>query len=1729
MRPTNRTLSARRHDSRFAWLRMLIVFSMVITYLSPLADSAQGFFAGGVSVAAAAELPAQPQTAPSAAETTTSDIALGDGALGDGLLPAWAQSIDAPALAQATDDARMGSALLPDWFAAPTAPVESAGALEPSARLMAAGSCSSAGQLTMAMTVPAEVSMGNAAGDLFTVVVNNSGTAETTEARLLVTPSAGFDYLAGSAAASDGGPINVTVSPANPAPGQPFTIILSQGSGSRNDLDGGETITFNFRLTTNTDANSGQPLITTLQSGTGTPVTCKTATENIQVVRGNLTVTKSPALQTATFGQVITWTVSLENTGQGTLYDAELTDTIGAGYTGFSITPTPAPVDLAAGAKFDYTAQATINSCSNLTNRVDASWLLGNADGTATTSNTVNEIADVLLQIEDPNIVVDIGPLPTAAYCGSMSATIPVTVTNSGGAARNVFLTMASSGPAGTAVSVNSASAADWNESGNTLTYTPGTIGAGASVNFLVDVSTGNLCSAASLSLTLTPTYEDSCLLLQSTGTPDTETVTLPVEAPTLSVSKDGPTTMIAGNSYQYVVTVSGDNRQSIGPGGIAITDIVPSNLIIDSVSSSGSTPVTQNGQNLRWDLDTSGSGAFSEQFFIDVTVPGQGAGACGAGSSLINAVTAVADITCPECNLSADAEKESYIYDFLDPALNTFTKEATPIELCGPPSANVITATLQVGSGITWTNTIYTDTLGAGALGQAFTIVPGTVKVTVGGIDHTANVAINEGPPLSIDFGGLSAILGDFSATANIVIVYQIDGQPGTIAGGADNTVPTLFSQFQLNGPAQACDGGNIGYVAIPVKVSRGSLGVAVEPGTIQSCRLNTVTLTVNENTVNDLTDSIVVSFTTDATDIITPTAFTVGGGFTGQTPTVTQGTQADGRKVVTFTFPAAFDLTGSGTISFPLYRPCGTTAGLTADVAYLDRCDVPRTSSATGGTSTAQSNLTLFTTPNQFTVVEKKAQWSFIVSNGGNISATDFTVVNELPFGTEFYTYTLTSSAPQSVKDSITYKTGTLAGGRSVVTFTVPSTPGLPNGNRLTFDIEALVNGCSLPDDVTIRLTNTCGGVGGVCQGTSVGTVELLPGASSLLSANNQTANLPLCETGTVQLRVKNTSGRAVEYNLTITDTITNATFVNASTLVSVVDGAGAPIVGTTSGVPLTNIPFAPAISTAGVASTLVWRVTDYVSGTAAYDVLAQRNAKDEIRIDFDVLTGCDGAPVGVRSAGSAVDACGAPLGFLESSKSLISDSPILEITKQVQNVTTGSALGGDTSAAPIFAGVGDQLVWNVTVKNTGPQRVTNLFTEDQLPSNFTVSSVSPTDYTTTGSPPFLEWHDGGGTELAANGGTITYAITGTLAAGACAFSPLENEASSRFACGLGDICFSKGVTTTAYISTRPNFTISASNATIQECEGGPLTVAINNTGARASNVVVTYTLPANMAYASLDGASSPTPTSQPAVGATGVITFGYASFPGETNGSLQFNVANATGFCPAPGSNTGTADLRYQNTCSTDFDDVAAANATITVQRPTLSTATVTPVQQVVVAGQRYTWTVTVPNSGTGIARNLVITETLDAGWGSITAINGTPGGTAPTIDAGNRTIVWDVGTLNNGQTWTATFSAVALDAQPSYRTTLDVTTACDNGGCPQTVQAITYSSATQGVGQADFWLACAHRPALHLYNQFRLLRRANLQQRRSHRHPAQTGRNPRLQPDGCDDCQRKQRRQ
>ncbi|OUC08026.1 hypothetical protein RY27_11440, partial [Litorilinea aerophila] len=271
------------------------------------------------------------------------------------------------------------------------------------------------------------------------MTVRNQSAISTTEVSLLINPNQGFYYLGGSATATSSysGTLSY-IDTGTGAPDATATITLT-GDAQAQALEPGEVMTFTFRLATNADAISAQFLTVQLLSGSPSPISCKSATENVPTVRGNLTVQKSPQLQSASFGDTITWTVTLRNTGLGVVYGAQLTDTIGSGYANVTLPPAT-PVDLAVGENFQYVVTATVASCTNLTNTVAATWSIGNADGTGTSGNPVTDEVDVLFSLEDPAVSVTIGELPTVSYCGSLDAVVPVTVTNTGGAARNLRL-----------------------------------------------------------------------------------------------------------------------------------------------------------------------------------------------------------------------------------------------------------------------------------------------------------------------------------------------------------------------------------------------------------------------------------------------------------------------------------------------------------------------------------------------------------------------------------------------------------------------------------------------------------------------------------------------------------------------------------------------------------------------------------------------------------------------------------------------------------------------------------------------------------------------------------------------------------------------------------------------------------------------------------------------------------------------------------------------------------------------------------------------------------------------------------------------------------------------------------------------------------------------------------------------------------------------------------------
>ena len=939
--------------------------------------------------------------------------------------------------------------------------------------------------------------------------------------------------------------------------------ISSTGTVTQTTLAAGEMLTLTFKLATNGDAKSGQRLEVKLQSGSPTVAACKTAAQNLQTARGNLVVTKSPTLQDARVGDTVTWTVELRNSGLGNVYSATLTDIPGAGLANVNITPSPGEVDLAPEETQAYEVTAVVSACKNLTNTVAATWPTGNADGTGAVGNPVRDGVDVVLLLETPEVEVEVGALPEVTYCGALDTTIPVTVTNTGGGmARELRLDLSASG-------VNVGGHTDWSRSGDVFTYEDGSpfsdaIGAGETITFSLPITTADVCESTNASVSFTPVFELTCLGTDAQGTASApaQTVLAP-SAPTLNVSKSGePYTAIAGDSFTYTVDISGDYQENIEAGEITVVDTVADQLVIDGYTpSTGS--IVRDGQTLTWTLPVSETGAYTEQLTIDVTVPTDAV--CNASDSVQNTVTAFtafADV-CPSCSLTTTAASNvTYIMDVLSPTLNTFDLSASPVQLCAPSDTQLVTASLHVGSGITWTGSIYTDTLGREVLSLPLEVDTSTLQVLIDGVDRTSDVDTTlvtdtlADAALTLDFSDI----GTFSQTADISITYQVYAQPGSIPEDAAAINSFLFAAFKLNGPARACDGELVGYVGTDWTIERGDLNIAAAPATLDSCQENTITLTVSGAEADTWTDNVVVTFTAQAGDVFTPTNPTLGGAFAGQSPTVKKT-----GEVVTFTFDSGL-VDGEGTISFPLWRACDNDGALSAAVSYQDLCDTPRSASGTGGETSRVSNVHLFVTPQDATVNERETRWRFYVYNTGSLPATPI-ITNTLPSGYVFYTYTVTSTTASGILDSVTLVTNTV-GGRQVLTFTIP---GLAQDAQVQFDVYANIESqCAPVSPVKIKLKQACGQVAGECGDSpdSERAVEFASGRASINSSNDQTTGLPLCEVGTVQLLVKNTSPQSQIFDFTITEIITNGLFVADTTRVTVTNRSGDVVTGATSG---------------------------------------------------------------------------------------------------------------------------------------------------------------------------------------------------------------------------------------------------------------------------------------------------------------------------------------------------------------------------------------------------------------------------------------------------------------------------------------------------------------------------------------------------------------------------------
>lgn len=863
------------------------------------------------------------------------------------------------------------------------------------------------------------------------------------------------------------------------------------------------------------------------------------------------------------------------------------------------------------------------------------------------------------------------------------------------------------------------------------------------------------------------------------------------------------------------------------------------------------------------------------------------------------------------------------------------------------------------------------------------------------------------------------------------LVIQYRVVAS-GEALGGDVSRSWHDWSLLYVDGIGEgSCRGNNTLYMGAPTTIYRSDLGIDISTGTPNACEPQMVTLNVTGGSTNALADNLVVTLTLGANDVYTVAGY---GGFFATNPPST--VISNGNRI-TWTWDTALPITANGSINVQVLRPCAATGNLTAQTSFQDRCDATHPASAVNSYTPTKPELYLFLTPAQYEVVDKTAVWTVYVINTGDGDAVNALITNTLGAGLAFSRSVI--SGPTGVI------TTTGVGDGNDVQWLAPR---LGVGQQMRIDVYADVIACG---GLTMQAFADASCLSGTCSAVGPQSISLLRSPAALLSSNRQVAVLPMCESGPIELIVQNASAGATEYNFVITETVRYATILTETLRLTVTNRAGTVITATSA--------FTPVITTDGYTQTMVWNSDNLAPNDPLRTILDERAAGDIIRIGFLVQSDCYSADQAqVQSKVTAVEACQAQLTANESAVTLNVGEPELEVTKLMRNLT----VGGGYKSSNVYAGAGDTVVYQVTVRNRGQQQVTHLFVEDQLPPTFELTSLSPLTSSQSGSPPLLRWHEGQTVTLQVNE-IVNYYITGTISANACNLPNTTNQAWAYYGCSadFNGVCAAASGSVTTTFSTSPSLSLSTPAVTIDQCSGGPIVVNFPNNGARAENVVITYTLPPGLAYNGLASGVYPTPTISPSIGATGAITWFYPVIGQEvTTNTLRFNVINAAGVCAASGLITGTAQLGYEDSCGNPRADVAASATDITVQQSSIAVG-LTPVARAVVVGQLYTWTVTITNSGNAPTNNLLVTATVGNGWEMVAGTVGNPGGAVPLTTTGS--VRWAVGALAaNNTTWTATYSARALDAASDYRTVVTATTACADGGCLQSDSFTAYDT-------------------------------------------------------------------
>ncbi|MEA1965036.1 MAG: hypothetical protein U9O41_07930 [Candidatus Aerophobetes bacterium] len=1227
-------------------------------------------------------------------------------------------------------------------------------------------------------------------------------------------------------------------------------------------------------------------------------------------------------------GNLLTYTLTYQNTGTATTTGTVITDTLPNEVTYVSATPAPSSIsgkvltweigDLAPDGSHTITIETRVNSPlpdgTKIRNRASITSSLG--VGADVEDTTVVSAPILSIEKTDSQDPVE----------GSGTLTYTITIANSGNAdATNVVVTETYD------VNFAFSSATPAPDAGTNNQWTFAIIAAGASKTITI-TGTALLKGEASLINTVSFTSDNAG------GGSVTETTG--VISANLEVTKtDTPDPVIAGNILSYSITVT-----NLGPSdaqNVVVSESYDTNFIFSSA-----TPAPDTGTENQWTLATIASGA-TETITITGTV------SASASGSLSNTVALTSDTADPNTDNNTVTEptvvntSADLLMEKSGPATGTAGTNITytlTVTNLGPSDAVDVSVTDSIPTGTEWVSDTslgaYDPATGVWTIGNltagSTTSLDITVKILSGTTDSLVNAAVVSTTTSDPDTTNDTASVTTTVNTSADLSITKIDSPDPVIAGteltytitvtnlgpsDAQDVVVTDPLPEELNNAQYSTDNGltwspYTGSVSLGTLTSGGEVSFLikanVDPAVAQDTVLsNTTTVSSvtpdSDSTNNSATEPTTVNTSADLIMAKTgPTSGTAGETIT-YALTVTNNGPSDALEVaVTDAIPTGTEWVSD--TSGGAYTPAtgiwtigklaaGSSVSLDITVKILSGTTDSLVNTAVVSTTTFDPDTTnneaaVSTTVNTSAdlvisksdspdpvVAGETLTYTLKVTNNGPSDAQNVVVTDTLPAGLSNAQYSLDNGANWNP----------YPGSVSLDTTPYPGSTGF----LIKADVDNnIAPGTVLSNTATVN-SDTYDSNPNNNKGTQDTTV-----ITPILTITKDDYPEPVKpgETLTYTLIYENT-GNAVAHNVVITETYDpNVTFSSASPL---------PDSGTNN----------------------TWTIPS----------LSPTDGQQTITIEVSVISPlADGTILN----NYVTISCAEGVSDDDSEGTIINSEAILILSK---------------ADYPDPVPAGNLLTYTLTYQNTGTATTTGTVITDTLPNEVTYVSATPAPSSISGK--VLTWEIG---DLAPDGShtiTIETRVNSPLPDG----TKIRNRASITSSLGVG-----ADVEDTTVVSA-PILSIEKTDSQDPVEGSGTLTYTItiaNSGNADATNVVVTETYDVNFAFSSATPAPDAGTNNQwtfaiIAAGASKTITItGTALLKGEASliNTVSFTSDNAGG-----GSVTETTG-------------VISANLEVT------KTDTPDPV----IAGNILSYSITVTNLGPSDAQNVVVSESYDTNF-------------------------------------------------------------------------------------------------------------------------------------------------